>query len=479
MSAGISSPEVGRCGEAGQCDPAPLEGPLPKRIPPIIWPMLAAAATMAVGVLLRLRTARYTGAPEQGEFNTFIFGQLGAYSDITSLYIRDQLWNDPVPYLGYPLEYPVGIGLVSWTLTALTDGMMAYFFATAAVLAVAGLLVIWLGRYFAGANLWLLALSPSLALYVVLNWDLLGILPMIGALVLLRRNRDGWGALLLTGAVWMKLFPIVLLPIAVLDRLVKRRWRDAALICGVFGLASAAINAPFALHLTPDGPRPRAAWLYFFHFNEDRAREVNLWNLLDRFGQRFSTAEINAYSMILLLAGCAATLLLVWHASLGNEGRTRDLILVGGLLLLSWWLFINKVYSCQYSLWIAVFAVLARVPTPLIVAFTATDLWYYLARFTEYFLGWSLQADAAVWVNYEILWLATAARELAILVIIGWVGWQLVRWGRGAPMPWSRHLSDAPWPGRWSAARQRLAPQRQAVTTVARDDGHHVPPNYS
>src|SRR4051794_12267754 len=195
---------------------------------------------MAIGVALRLRTAHYTGAPEQGEFNAYIFGQLGAYSDVTSLYIRDHLWNDPVPYFGYPLEYPVGIGLVTWAITALTDGMMAYLLVTAAVLVAAGLLVVWLGRYFTGANLWLLALSPSLALYVVLNWDLLGILPMIATLILLRRNRDGWAALVLAGAVWMKLFPIVLLPVALLDRILKRRWRDTALLGGVFALASAA-----------------------------------------------------------------------------------------------------------------------------------------------------------------------------------------------------------------------------------------------
>ena len=448
-----------------------------KRIPPITWPMLAAAATMAIGVALRLRTADYTGAPEQGEFNAYIFGQFGAYSDITSLYIRDQLWNDPVPYFGYPLEYPVGIGLVSWALTALTDGMMPYLLATAAVLVAAGLLIVWLGRYFAGANLWLLALSPSLALYVVLNWDLLGILPMVGALVLLRRNRDGWAGLLLAGAVWMKLFPIVLLPIAVLDRLLKRRLRDAALLCGVFGLASAAINAPFALRLTPDGPRLRDSWLYFFRFNQERAREINLWNLIDRYGDRIATAEINTYSTLLLLAGCAATLLLVWHASRGVEGRVRDLVLVGGLILLSWWLFINKVYSCQYSLWIATLAVLARLPTPLIVAFTATDLWYYQARFTEYFLGWSLRADGAVWVNYEVLWLATAAREIAILSIIGCAGWQLVRCGRGAPALWPLRPLPLPWQGRWDAARQRPVLRRQAVPVVAREDDRQAAPD--
>src|SRR4051812_14222409 len=73
------------------------------------------------------------------------------------------------------------------------------------------------------------------------------LIKMIAALILLRRNRDGWAALVLAGAVWIKLFPIVLLPIALLDRILKRRWRDTAILGGVFALASAAINAPFAL----------------------------------------------------------------------------------------------------------------------------------------------------------------------------------------------------------------------------------------
>ena len=31
---------------------------------------------------------------------------LGAYSDITQLYFRDALWQHPLPYVDYPLEYP-------------------------------------------------------------------------------------------------------------------------------------------------------------------------------------------------------------------------------------------------------------------------------------------------------------------------------------------------------------------------------------
>lgn len=445
-----------------------------KRIPTITWPLLAAAATMAVGVALRLRTAGYDGPPEQGAFNAYIFGQFGAYSDVSSLYFRDQLWRDPVPYLGYPLEYPVGIGLFTWALTALTSGLMPYLLATAVVLCLAGLLLIRLGGAFPGANLWLLALSPSLALYAVLNWDLLGLVPLVGALILLRRGRDGWAALALALAVWTKLFPIVVLPLAVFDRLLRRRWRDAATLCGVFGLASVAINAPFAVRLTPDGPRLREAWGYFFTFNAARPREVNLWNLIDRFGRRFSTGEINAYSTVLLLAGGLATLLLVWYAARAGDDPARDRFLVGGLTLLGWWLFINKVYSCQYSLWIATLIVLARAPAALVVAFTAADLWYYQARFTEYFLGWSLQADGAVWVNYEVLWIATAVREAAILAVIGWAGWQLVGWGRGVPLALPRLPRLAAWPDRRGVPR-RLALQRRAVAVVARDDERRPP----
>ena len=44
----------------------------------------------------------------------------GLYSDIGMLYTRDQLWLHRIPYIDYPLEYPVGIGMVNWFAALVT-----------------------------------------------------------------------------------------------------------------------------------------------------------------------------------------------------------------------------------------------------------------------------------------------------------------------------------------------------------------------
>ena len=280
-----------------------------------VWgPLLAAGFTMLLGVALRLPTAAYTGPPTQHDFNAYIFQYLGAYSDITSLWFRDQLWNHPVPYFDYAVEYPVGMGLLIWLINVVNRDVMSYFYATAAVMIACGLLTVWLGSRFAGSNMWLLALSPALPLYVVLNWDLAGIVMTVAALLLLRRGRDGWGGFALSAAVWTKFFPIVLVPLVVIDRVLRGRWRDAAMFGGVFVISSVAINAPFAVERAASGWGLRESWLFFFHFNRQRGREVNFWNFFDSWN--LTLEQINAWSAILLLIGLSVIALLMTHARL-------------------------------------------------------------------------------------------------------------------------------------------------------------------
>lgn len=346
---------------------------------------------------------------------------VGLYSDIAALYARDHLAGHPVPYFGYPLEYPVGMGLVIWLL-GFVHGARAYFLATAVVLAVAGALTVRLGRAIPGANLWPLALSPTLLLYTALNWDMLAILLLVGALVLLGRDRDRWGALLLAGAVWTKFFPIVVAPLVVLDRLLRRRWRDALEFAGLFAAASVAINAPVALEVTPGGVRPRDAWLWFFRFNQGRAREANLWNLLDPFGLTPSTARINTWSAILLALGLAVAGALLVVAHRRGAGRDGEALLAATLMALAWWFFINKVYSPQYSLWLAALLALLAAPPLLAAVFAVADLAYFgaiLVAVADY--TWS------GWMNAPVLLAPTAVREAVILAIVAWAAWRVVR----------------------------------------------------
>lgn len=258
---------------------------------------------------------------------------LGAYSDITQLYFRDALWRHPLPYVDYPLEYPVLLGAVVWLVGAFHH-VVPYFCATAALLIGAGLLTVWLGGRFAGANLWVFALAPALPLYVVLNWDMLGVALTVGALLALRRDRDGLAGLLLAAAVWTKFFPLVILPLAVWDRLLRRRPRDAARLVVAFGLTSVAVNAPVALTHGPGGWAFRAGWLHFFRFNRDRPLELNGWNLLARWEP--TTSQINVASALLLALGLVALALLLAVVRRRAGALAGDLLLPAALAALGW-----------------------------------------------------------------------------------------------------------------------------------------------
>ncbi len=401
----------------------------PMRISVLFWPMLVAFAMMVWGVVLRAPTAAYAGPPDQRSFNNYIFGYLGAYSDITSLYFRDQLWRHPIPYIDYYVEYPVGMGWLIWLIGFVNSGVMPYLLATAVVMLLSGCIVLWLGSYIEGANLWLLALSPTLPLYVVLNWDMFSVMLTVAALVLFQRNRDGWGTLLLTAAVWTKFFPIVLVPLVVFDRVLKRRWRDVFLIGGIFGLGSALINGPVAIVNTPAGWQIRDTWLHFFRFNQERGSEVNFWTFFA--GWQLTLQQINTWSALLLVAGLGILIILMAYNRRIN-GQNRDVLLPVSLAAIAWFFFINKVYSPQYSLWLAVLLAFLAAPPTLAVIFAAVDLAYFAGSFIVLYLA-DTQNVASAWFFNQALLPVTVMREAVIFGIVLYACWRII--SRPAALP--------------------------------------------
>ena len=348
----------------------------------------------------------------------------GLYSDIAVLYERDQLWTRPIPYIDYPNEYPVGLGLLSWAISHLSDGKVAYVLITAALLLVSGLLILLLGRRFDGARPWLFALSPALLWYGALNWDLFALAFLVAALLALRSGRDGAGGLFLALAVWTKFFPIVLVPLVILDRLLQRRWRDAALFGGAFAALSVAMNVPFAVTVGPTGPQLREGWLRFFVFNQARPQEANLWTLLEWGGLRADTAAINRASEALLLIVLAAASGLIWFVRRRTTAASVDVLLPATLLLLGWWFLINKVCSPQYSLWLIVLLALLGASTWLAVGFAIADTaWFIAILLAVAERGWS------DWMHATVLLPPLAFRELMTLLIVAWAATILVRLG--------------------------------------------------
>lgn len=402
-------------------------------------PLLAGAVVMGLGVALRAGTFGYHGPPIQSAFNRFAYQHIGGYSDVASLFFRSGIWHHWLPYVRFPFEYPVGTGLVAW-LTGLPMGTVgAYLALNAVVLGLCGVLTLWLLRLLPRANPWFLALSPALALYVVLNWDLVSIAALVGALVLFERRRDSWGAVALAVATWTKFFPLVLLPVVLWARLLDagdRRdgLRAVARIIWPFLAVSVVINAPFALTGGAHGGLAlRSGWLYFFRFNDSRGVAGSLWAVISGGGMK--SAEANTASAAATIGGIVVILAaMLWRKTRPERPPVSELLVPATLAALTWTFFAIKAYSPQYDLWVMALLAAAAAPLALAVAFAAADLGYFASAFTHLRM-----APHDHWFLGHVLRPAEGIREAILALVVLWALWVIA--GRPVRMP---ELAPAP-----------------------------------
>lgn len=166
-----------------------------------------------------------------------------------------------VPYRDFELEYPPG-ALPAFLLPALAPGddyraafelLMAFCGAGAVALAVLALALAGVSEAKLAAAASLAGVAPlALGSVVLTRFDLWPALLVAAALAALAGGRDRLGLGLIALAVAAKLYPLVLVPLA-LAHVARRRGGRAAAVClGVFLLVLAACLAPFAA-LSPDG----------------------------------------------------------------------------------------------------------------------------------------------------------------------------------------------------------------------------------
>ena len=281
----------------------------------------------------------------------------GSYSDVIALGGDRYLDGDhPVPYIDDRIEYPVIMGFFLWAPSLAPGGAAGHFVVTSLLLAACLVLTLLMLRRIPGANPWLFAASPALALYGVLNWDLLGIALLVAG-VAYSSNARRSGLYLGLGAA-AKLFPIAAVP--ALWRTVRSRtgWLAAAAAVVV------VINVPFALAAFDN-------WAEFFRFSSRRPPDFSMWNALSIT----SVPVINVVTLALV----AATALVVMRLA-----RTPVAARYGLALLLAVWLGTNKVSSPQYCLWVFAAAAIVSAPWPMFAALVAVstfdfacELWLY------------------------------------------------------------------------------------------------------
>ena len=339
------------------------------------------------------------------------------YTDVVPLFGARELDIGSVPYVDFPVEYPVLVGAQMY-LTALparlfddpADQLLAFFNLTTLTnaLAAVAILVVLARLGLPPRRLLWWAGAPTLALYLVHNWDLVALLLLVLAVAAHLRGRDAMSGALVGLGVAAKLFPGVLLPLVVATRVVQGRWRDAGLHVGAAIGAWALVNVPVAL-VAPDG------WARFWTFNAERGANFDsLWYLLGQArGVPVSADAATTLSAVAFLGGAGLiTLIGLWRQP---TDRWWSLLLP----VLIWFLVTNKVYSPQFSVWLLPFAALAAPRAAPYVAFLVADLAVYLVEF-PFLAGVTGESGAPDTALFAAVFLVRTITLLWLLVDVLW-----------------------------------------------------------
>jgi uncharacterized membrane protein len=372
------------------------------------------------------------------------------YSDLPYLYTGRGLAELNWPYSGDDqvrarydvMEYPVGIAYFAWTTAWAThwasgspdieprfaipaDSLFAdpavepevrlFVVLSALGFAVAALLSAWLLTQVNPRRPWdaaLFALSPVLALTALINWDLLVVVLVAGALWAWARDRPGLTGVLIGLGTATKLFPLLLLGGLLVICLRDRRMRD-------FGVAVGAAVAAWTLANAPAYLTGSEQWQVFWTFNADRGPDLgSLWLVLtESLDTTFDAGTVNAGSWLLLGLWCLGVL------ALGLKAPQTPRLAQLGFLIVAGFLLVNKVYSPQYVLWLLPLAVMARPRWRDQIIWQAGEVLYFASVW--WYLGGAL--DSAGGGDAGFYWLAILVRMLCELWLVAIVARDVVR----------------------------------------------------
>jgi uncharacterized membrane protein len=380
------------------------------------------------------------------------------YSDVPYLYtdrgFAEQHWPYADSFGRYPaMEYPVLIAYFAWGASKVTALMPSgpsaavreatpvanlwglpgmdrevntYFLVTALLLFGCGLGAVF---FLAGASpgrpwdAMAFALSPTLLLAGLVNWDLLAVLFTAGALWAWARGRPLLAGVMVGLGVATKLYPLFLLGAFLVECLWSERRGRRRL--GQWAVAAAGAGGAWLLVNLPALLDGASAWKYFWTFNQQRGADLgSLWLVADQLGIHSDAQRINAVSGVLFGAACVAILVLGLRAPQRPRAAQVAFLVVGAFLL------VNKVYSPQYVLWLLPLAVLARPRWRDLLIWQACEVVYFAAVWI-YLGGWLAPSSGDTPTAYQ---LAIVVRVLGELYLMGLVVrdlWLGSPWGSG------------------------------------------------
>jgi uncharacterized membrane protein len=361
------------------------------------------------------------------------------YSDVPYLYTgrgyAEGLW----PYSDSDgrsevTEYPVGISYVAWLGAKLTQldpsgpplaerhyggadrlwslpGMATevntYFFVTALLMCLFGLVATWFlagthrGRPWDGLYF---VLSPALLLTGLINWDLMAVAFVAGALWAWSRDKPLLTGVMIGLGAATKLYPLFLLgPVLIVA------WRRRRL--GAFGWATLGAALAWVVTNLPAWLTGFEQWKVFWSFNSTRGADLgSLWLVLQDAGHTVTPQTINVWSWVIFGAVCLAV------GVLGLMAPETPRLAQLGFLVIAGFLLVNKVYSPQYVLWLLPLAAMARPRWRDLLIWQAGEALYFAAVWA--FLGGVLASGTGQTPVYDWAILLRVAAELYLVVIV-------------------------------------------------------------
>ncbi len=353
-------------------------------------------------------------------FATDVYTRL-CYTDIAPLYDARGFGEGAVPYVDTgdwePLEYPVLTGAFMYVASEITHALHAtvldgsgqapyvtFFDVNVVLLAACALGACWFVAATNPRRPWdAVMLAPGLVLTAYINWDLLAVALMAGAMWSWARSRPVLTGVLIGLGAAAKLYPLLLLGPLLLLCLRGRRLNVFLRVLLGAAWTWLIVNVPVLL-AAPDG------WAAFYQFSRERVASFgSVWYALGQHGHGIAPDRLNLVAGGLFVLACVAIAVLTFAAPRPPRLAQLAFLVVAAFVLT------NKVYSPQYVLWLVFLFPLAR------------------PRWRDYliWLGFEVLYFVAVWWHLEGLsnpdlgipdWphsLATLARTVATLVICG------------------------------------------------------------
>ena len=351
-----------------------------------------AARPIGLGiVLLILSGTLIMGAAAKAPCATGEWGdgrqyRLLCYTDIVPLLTTEQLAGGRLPFLqpclqsgGNCDEYPVLTMYLMRMAGWVSDTDVRTFFAANVALLwlCAGAVAVALYAV-VGLRALYFALSPTLLVYGLVNWDLLAVALATAAVPAFFLRRDVLAGVLLGLGASAKVYPAMLVVPFIVQRLQDRE-PDRAIRLGWAAAGTwIAVNLPFFLAAP-------SSWLTFFRFNSQRCADFDslwaigwrVWNGLRDLpgGGCPTTHRVNIASALTF----GALVALVWFLKARRWPDFPRWTLAFPIVVV--FLLTNKVYSPQYSLWLIPLFALALPSVRAFVAFSLADVGVFVTRF--------------------------------------------------------------------------------------------------